>query len=425
MKKLCLGLAIVVLVLLNSSAGELGMPAAPLKISEWVKGKPVDLAAAKDKQVVVVEFWATWCPPCRASIPHLTELQKKFKDVAFVGVTDEKSDVVKKFVAKMGDQMDYAVAIDDADGTSKGYMREFDVSGIPHAFIVDKQGRVVWQGHPMAGLDTALEAVVSGKFDLEAAKAAAKKEAEAEAKQEQVGKKLQQLARLIIDGKDGDETRKLEAELVALEKEQGSIMDGDKFDPAAFRKQVLFRQKAQQYRRAFLDAVPAEELAKLEKDLSSGAPADFDLKEFKAMMASQLEAKQAGPVLESYFEAIGENGDKAKAMELAKKVEALNLKSPRLLNEIAWSILTAESIKIRDVELATKLAQAGVTASEGKDAGILDTYARALFDGGKTTEAIEQQKKAIEAAMDAETKQEMRETLKRYEGKSAPKNEGT
>jgi len=66
--------------------------AAALKISDWVKGKPVDLAAGKGKQVYVIEFWATWCGPCRTSIPHLTELQKKFKDkgVTFVGVSDKR-----------------------------------------------------------------------------------------------------------------------------------------------------------------------------------------------------------------------------------------------------------------------------------------------------------------------------------------------
>ena len=161
MKKLFLALASFAFVAAGF-AGELGQAASPLKITEWVKGKPVDLAATKDKQVVVVEFWATWCPPCIKSIPHLTDMAKKFKDVQFVGVSSEKADVVKKFVAKMGDKMDYNVAIDDDGKTSAGYMEEFGIGGIPHAFIVDKQGRVVWHGHPMDGLDKAIKLSVKG-----------------------------------------------------------------------------------------------------------------------------------------------------------------------------------------------------------------------------------------------------------------------
>src|SRR5262249_22509158 len=88
----------------TNAAGELGQAAAPLKISDWVKGKPVELAAGKGKQVFVIEFWATWCGPCRTSSPHLTELQKKFKDqgVTFVGGGAEATDTVKWFVARMG-----------------------------------------------------------------------------------------------------------------------------------------------------------------------------------------------------------------------------------------------------------------------------------------------------------------------------------
>lgn len=66
----------------------------PITGLTWIKGGPVPIGQPSTpgkKRVLVVEFWATWCPPCRASIPHLTELQRKYKDkeVYIVGITTE------------------------------------------------------------------------------------------------------------------------------------------------------------------------------------------------------------------------------------------------------------------------------------------------------------------------------------------------
>lgn len=164
-----LGAALLTGVAINSSAAKLGDPAAPLSILNWVKGKPVDVKNGKN--LYVVEFWATWCGPCRTSIPHLTELQKKFQDkgVVFVGVSDEPADKVKPFVEKMGEKMGYVVACDDDRKTSDGYMTAYGQGGIPTAFIVGKDGKVLWFGHPMSELEETIEAILAGKYDLAAA----------------------------------------------------------------------------------------------------------------------------------------------------------------------------------------------------------------------------------------------------------------
>jgi len=148
-----------------ASAAELGMKAPPLTIAEWVKGKPVDLKAGEGKNVYVVEFWATWCQPCRTSIPHLSDLQKKFKDkgVVFVGISSGPTPKVKPFVEKRGYKMAYTVAVDEARNTAAAYMAAFNVETIPHAFVVDKAGKIVWHGHPMDKLDTAVENAIAGK----------------------------------------------------------------------------------------------------------------------------------------------------------------------------------------------------------------------------------------------------------------------
>jgi thiol-disulfide isomerase/thioredoxin len=104
----------------------------------------------KDK-VVVVEFWATWCPPCRASIPHVNALYKKHKDkVVVIGISGENEKVVADFLKKQK-EMEYVVACNGGK-TAAAY----GVNGIPHAFVI-VDGKVVWNGHPMNGLDKAVE----------------------------------------------------------------------------------------------------------------------------------------------------------------------------------------------------------------------------------------------------------------------------
>jgi thiol-disulfide isomerase/thioredoxin len=403
MKKLLLGFTLAFAVVSSTAAGEIGAVAAPLKISEWVKGKPVDLATVKGKQVVVVEFWATWCPPCRTSIPHLTEMQKQFPDVSFIGVTDEESEVVKKFVTKLGDKMDYVVAIDDARQTSDGYMKEFGVNGIPHAFVVDKEGRVVWHGHPMAGLDQAVKDVLAGKLDVELAR-----------KQDGARRKLEAFYEAASSGAGAAKLDQLGKELEALDAELGGIQPGEKFEAAEVLKRIKLESLVRDYQIALQSGQGGTNLARIEKLLEENAPKGFDLAAFKeSITLSRL-------FMMYYSAATGRRGAE-KLADYTKELTAVETKNWRALNEWAWTILTDEHIKERNLALATKLAQAGVAASAGKEPSVLDTYARALFDSGKVAEAIEQQQRAVAAAEDHDMKKELGETLKQYQNKSGVK----
>ncbi|MDX1934671.1 MAG: redoxin family protein [Capsulimonadales bacterium] len=156
-------------------AGELnvGDTAPKIEVKEWIKGEPV--TAFESGKIYVVEFWATWCGPCRTSIPHLTQLQKKYPNVRFIGVSVWENDQsrVKPFVAEMGEKMNYTVASDivpeggngNAGAMAKNWMTAAAQNGIPTAFVVNGEGKVAWIGHPMT-MDKPLADIVEGKWDV-------------------------------------------------------------------------------------------------------------------------------------------------------------------------------------------------------------------------------------------------------------------
>ena len=115
---------------------------------QWLDKKP-----ETEGKPMIVEFWATWCPPCRSSIPHLNEIYAKYKDkgLQIIGITDEDRAKIKKFEKEV--PIEYAVGL-DANGK---YAKPFGIQGIPHAVLVDKTGKVVWEGHPMSLKESQIE----------------------------------------------------------------------------------------------------------------------------------------------------------------------------------------------------------------------------------------------------------------------------
>ena len=175
----------------------------------------------------------------------------------------------------------------------------------------------------------------------------------------------------------------------------------------------------QAYQKAVMSGKDDAEVAKLEAAAKAVAPKETDFDAIKKQLQQMADrakgGQQAVEIFKKYTAAVGENGDKEKAADLAKQLRELKIKDPETLNDFAWSILTDEGIKQRDLPLATELAKAAVGASAGKDAAILDTYARALFDSGKIADAVENQKKAVALAGDGELKNELKVTLKKYQ----------
>lgn len=285
-------------------AGDLGDPAPPLKIAQWMKGEPVDLAARRGKGFTVVEMWATWCGPCKASIPHLTELQKKFKEkgVVFVGISTEDPAVVKPFVEKMGDKMDYAVAVDDHKTTYDSFMKPFALEGIPEAFVIGAKGEIAWHGHPLDGLEEALDQMTAGTYDIEATKRRMK-----------VRLLVTDYLERIRQGKDDDETKALGARALADGGKDAGLMNELAWfvltDPRVAKRDLDLALKAAQaavdasegkdpaildtYARALCDTGKVAEAIATEKKAIEGCK-DDDLRKSLEEALQEFETKAKG-----------------------------------------------------------------------------------------------------------------------------------
>jgi len=128
-----------------------GKAAPPFHVEKWLSA-PLEV----DKKVRVVEFWATWCSPCRKSIPHLNELAAQFGDsVSIIGVSSEKPDKVQGFMKKT--PMRYGVAID----TQMRMKGAIGATGIPLSLVIGSDNIVRWQGHPARLTSSIIQQVLS------------------------------------------------------------------------------------------------------------------------------------------------------------------------------------------------------------------------------------------------------------------------
>src|SRR6185369_3029052 len=149
----------------------IGDAAPALSVEKWVKGDAI--TGFEKGKVYIVEFWATWCGPCKASMPHLSELQKEYKSkgLTIIGMAstgwEKELSKVEEMVKDKGDTMGYTVAWDKDGATNNAYMKASKQRGIPTSFVVDQKGNLAWLGHPMQ-LDFVIDDVLAGKWDYKA-----------------------------------------------------------------------------------------------------------------------------------------------------------------------------------------------------------------------------------------------------------------
>jgi thiol-disulfide isomerase/thioredoxin len=150
---------------------KVGDRAPTLKASKWLQGEEVK--EFEPGKLYVVEFWATWCGPCIACMPHMAELQAQYKDrgVTFIGYSardpDNTEEKVSAFVTRRGPKLKYTFAYGDDHATYDAWITAAGKEGIPWAFVVDKAGRIAFIGNPIY-LGMVLPKVVAGGAEPQA-----------------------------------------------------------------------------------------------------------------------------------------------------------------------------------------------------------------------------------------------------------------
>jgi len=156
-------MVLMALVAASATAAAAGIPevgslAPRIEIGQWLSGEIKGSGPLAGK-TVVLEFFATWCRPCWAAIPHMNKLVDRFAsdDVLFISMSHEDVERVASFMGRIG--MKTRVVLDRGGQTHEAYM----IQTIPFMVLIDNTGIIRYQGHPMALSEAQFESFLKGQ----------------------------------------------------------------------------------------------------------------------------------------------------------------------------------------------------------------------------------------------------------------------
>nr|WP_315174160.1 TlpA disulfide reductase family protein [uncultured Flavobacterium sp.] len=111
--------------------------APKIEVEKWLTEKP-----NTEGKFILIDFWATWCGPCKKAIPELNQFKTEFSnDLVIIGISDEPKNVVEQLAQP---KIEYFSAID----TQSRLYNQLEIKGIPHCILIDPNGIVRWEGFP-------------------------------------------------------------------------------------------------------------------------------------------------------------------------------------------------------------------------------------------------------------------------------------
>ncbi|MDR1744758.1 MAG: TlpA family protein disulfide reductase [Planctomycetota bacterium] len=169
MRKPLLTLLFCLFASIPALALDLGDSAPAISVDKWVTGEPADPAAIDGNAFYLIEVWSVTCPPCVQSIPLMNALQEKYAKDGFkiISFTTDAAEDVTPFLEQH--PIEYSSFIDKEGGSFINYMAADNRTTIPHAFLFDRSGALVWIGNPLDNLESRVQQVISGELNREKA----------------------------------------------------------------------------------------------------------------------------------------------------------------------------------------------------------------------------------------------------------------